>query len=127
MSVDDLGGKHCFIVVATVNGDDLSARVGKQKKGSGDGEPAPWRPSRDDPDEVRRTEVSENFLAKQGRHFLKELRRVHGQAQRFQGLERINALGASFEMTFEFGGTESIEFVIEVAMKNGISPVTTHG
>jgi hypothetical protein len=127
MSVDNLGGKYCFIVVATVNGDDLPAWVGKQKKGSGDREPAPWRPSRDDPDKVRRTEVSENSLAKRGRHFLKELRKVHRRAQRFQGLERINALGASFEMTFEFGGTDGIEFVIEVAMKNGISPVTTHG
>jgi hypothetical protein len=72
MSVDNLADKHCFIVVTTVNGDDLPACVGKQKKDSGDGEPAPWRPRRDDPDKVRRAEVSEDFLAKQGRHFLRE-------------------------------------------------------
>jgi hypothetical protein len=30
-------------------------------------------------------------------------------------------------MVFEFGGTERIKFVIEVAMKNGVSAVTAHG
>ena len=127
MGIDNLGGKHCFIVVATVKGYDLPARVGEKKKGGGDGEPAPWQASRKVKDSARRTKVSENFLAKRGRRFLIELRKVHGRAQGFQGLECINTLGAVFEMALEFGGTENIKFVIEIAMKNGISSVTTHG
>jgi hypothetical protein len=127
MGIDNLGGKHCFIVVATVKGDDLPARVSKQKKAGRYGEPSPWRASLGDRDTPRRTEVSENFFAKRGRRFLIELRKVHRRAQRFQGLEGINTLGTLFEMAFEFGGTENIKFVIEIAMKNDISSVTTHG
>jgi hypothetical protein len=127
MGIDNLDGKHCFIVVATVKGDDLPARVSKQKKGGGYGEPSPWHASRGDRDTARRTEVNKDLLAERVRCFLIEIREIHRRAQRFQRLEGINTLGAALEMALEFGGTENIKFVIEIAMKNGISSVTTHG
>ena len=41
MGIDNLLGKHCFIVAATVDRDDSPAAIGNQKKCRGDCEPSP--------------------------------------------------------------------------------------
>jgi hypothetical protein len=55
------------------------------------------------------------------------LRELQCSAQEVLGHEFFSAVYATVNVAFKFGRAESVQFTVEIAVKEGIAKITSHG
>jgi hypothetical protein len=98
----------------------------KEERGS-NSQPAPNRNARSHGRRCSSIEISPDSLAQRYGGLFVKAGTLQGAAQSFLGSKCVGAFPAALEVAFEFRGTGSVQFAIQVAMQDCARNVTAHG